>query len=94
MIQNCPDSRLKDGGKIVSSKHWPLSTLQKHFLSQLQAHRAAERIGKLKILNDLIGTRTGDLPACSIVPQTTTLPSALHVLQQYSRDPHSKSSSV
>jgi hypothetical protein len=32
-----------------------------------------EEIGQLKKFNDLIGNRTGDLPACSIVPQRTTL---------------------
>jgi hypothetical protein len=32
-----------------------------------------ERLGQLKKLIDLIGTRTRDLPACSIVPQPTTL---------------------
>jgi hypothetical protein len=34
-----------------------------------------EGLGKLK-KNPLIGTRTCDLPACSIVPQPTTLPRA------------------
>jgi hypothetical protein len=32
-----------------------------------------EGLGQLKISNDLIGNRTRDLPACSIVPQQTTL---------------------
>jgi hypothetical protein len=32
-----------------------------------------EGLGKLKKSNDLIGNRTGDLPACSIVLQPTTL---------------------
>jgi hypothetical protein len=35
-----------------------------------------EGSGKLKKFNDLIGNRTGDLPACSIVPQPTMLPYA------------------
>jgi hypothetical protein len=37
-----------------------------------------EELGQLKKKkpNDLIGTRTRDLPACSIVPQPTTL---LHI---------------
>jgi hypothetical protein len=35
-----------------------------------------EGLGQLKEIN-LIGTLTRDLPACSIVPQTTTLPRAL-----------------
>jgi hypothetical protein len=36
-----------------------------------------EGLGQLKKIH-LIGTRTHDLPACSIVPQPTTLPHALH----------------
>jgi hypothetical protein len=35
-----------------------------------------EGLGQLKQLNDLIDNRTRDLPACSIVPQPTTLPGA------------------
>jgi hypothetical protein len=38
-----------------------------------------EGLGKLKKFNDLIENRTHDLPACSIVPQLTTLPRASHV---------------
>jgi hypothetical protein len=33
-----------------------------------------EGLGKLKNINDLIGTRTRDIPVCSIVPQPSTLP--------------------
>jgi hypothetical protein len=33
-----------------------------------------EGLGQLKKSNDLIGNRTRNLPACSIVPQPTTLP--------------------
>jgi hypothetical protein len=49
---------------------------------------AAGRIGKLKKkYSDLIGNRTRDLPACSIVPQPTTLPRAklnkYEVYEQY-----------
>jgi hypothetical protein len=36
-----------------------------------------EGLGQLKKIH-LIGTRTRDLPACSIVPQPTTLPRASH----------------
>jgi hypothetical protein len=36
-----------------------------------------EGLGELKKPNDLIGNRTRDFPACSIVPQPTTLPRAL-----------------
>jgi hypothetical protein len=35
-----------------------------------------EGLGKLKKKLTLSGTRTGDLPACSTVPQPTTLPRA------------------
>jgi hypothetical protein len=34
-----------------------------------------EGLRQLKISNDLIGNHTRDLPACSVVPQPTTLPS-------------------
>jgi hypothetical protein len=34
-----------------------------------------EGVGKLKIIR-LVGTRTRDIPTCSIVPQPTTLPRA------------------
>jgi hypothetical protein len=47
-------------------------------LSALRAGPGAilrlELLGKLKKSNDLIGNRTRDLPACSIVPQPTKLP--------------------
>jgi hypothetical protein len=33
-----------------------------------------EGLGQLKTSNGLIGNRTRELPACSIVPQPTTLP--------------------
>jgi hypothetical protein len=35
-----------------------------------------EGLGKLKKSNDLLGIRTSDLPACSILPQPPTLPRA------------------
>jgi hypothetical protein len=39
-----------------------------------QGKSALERLGKLKKSNELIRTRTRDLPACSIVPQPPTIP--------------------
>jgi hypothetical protein len=39
-------------------------------------HSAAGRIRSIKKSNDLFGNRSRDLPACSIVPQSTTLPRA------------------
>jgi hypothetical protein len=35
-----------------------------------------EGLSNLKKFSDLLGTRTDDLPACSIVPQLSTLPCA------------------
>jgi hypothetical protein len=43
-------------------------------LSRPQGHNAAGRIRSIETSNDLIGNLTGDLPACSIVSQPTTLP--------------------
>jgi hypothetical protein len=45
-------------------------------LSRLQGHSAARRIRRTEKFNDLIANGTRDFPACSIVPQPTTLPSA------------------
>jgi hypothetical protein len=50
------------------------------FLSEAESTPRAivrlEGLGHLKKSNDFIGKRTRDLPACSIVPQLITLPSA------------------
>jgi hypothetical protein len=43
-------------------------------LSRPQGHSAAGRIRSIEKSSDLIGNRTRDLPACSIVPQPTALP--------------------
>jgi hypothetical protein len=43
-------------------------------LIRLQGHSAAGRISSNEKFSNLIGNRTRDLPACSIVPQSTTLP--------------------
>jgi hypothetical protein len=43
-------------------------------LSRPQGHSAAGKIRSIEKSNDLIGNRNRDLPACSIVPQQTTLP--------------------
>jgi hypothetical protein len=46
-----------------------------HFSQRLsgpQGHSAAGRIRSIEKSNDLIGIRSRDLPACSIVPQPTT----------------------
>jgi hypothetical protein len=45
-------------------------------LSRPQGHNSAGRLRSTEKSNDIIGNRTRDLPACSIVPQPTTLPCA------------------
>jgi hypothetical protein len=44
-------------------------------LSRRQDHNAVGKIRSIEKSNDLIGSRTLDLPACSVVPQPTALPS-------------------
>jgi hypothetical protein len=74
-------NRLTDGGEVVSLMYRPPFTPMKipgtYFcskLSLLQGLRAAGRIRSIEKYNYLIGNRTCDLLACSIVPQSTTLP--------------------
>jgi hypothetical protein len=75
------DSRLTDGGKVFSLTRRPPFTPQEDssysfLLRGWVDSRAIVRLkglGKLKKIH-LIGTRTRDLPVCSIVPQPTTLP--------------------
>jgi hypothetical protein len=45
-----------------------------------QGHSAAGRIRSIEKFNDLIGNRTCNFPACSIVPQPTALASTLQNL--------------
>jgi hypothetical protein len=79
------DSQLTDGGEVVNLMHQPLFTPQEdsctHFcwrLSWPQGHSVAGRIRSVEKSNDLIGTRTHDLPACSTVPQPAMLLHALY----------------
>jgi hypothetical protein len=72
------DNRLTDGGKLSALRaDRPLPPMKipgTHFyqrLSRPQAHNAAGRIRKY---SDVIGNRTRDTSACSIVFQPTTLP--------------------
>jgi hypothetical protein len=37
-IPHCLDSRLTDGGEVVSPTHWPRSTPQKHYCSVSDTH--------------------------------------------------------
>jgi hypothetical protein len=55
-----------------------------HFCSRLsrtQGHSAAGGIRSVEKSNYIIGIRSRDFPACSIVPQPTTLPRAPPDLQ-------------
>jgi hypothetical protein len=74
--------------RFVSLTHRQRSFLQKHFfssvcgthfcsrLSKPQCLVRTEGLGKLKKFNHLIGTRTHDLPAYSIVSQPPMVPRA------------------
>jgi hypothetical protein len=81
MLKNphCLVSRLTDGGKVVSPKHRPRSTPQKHYFSVSSTHFCyslskpwglvlSKGLGELKTFIYLIRSRTRDLPACSVVP--------------------------
>jgi hypothetical protein len=77
------DIRLIDGGKVVGPTRRPLSTPEKSlvfiFVRGWVDPRAIvplEGLGYIEKIFTLSGTRTGDLPACSTVPQPTTLPRA------------------
>jgi hypothetical protein len=70
------DSRLVDGGEVVSLTRRPPFTPRKipgthlcYRLSGPHGHSAAGRIRSIEKCSDHIGNRTRDLPACSIVPQ-------------------------
>jgi hypothetical protein len=58
-------------------------------MSRPHGHSAAGRIRLIEKKSTSSGIRTGDLPACSIVPRSTTLPRAPFVLW-YSRLWHSE----
>jgi hypothetical protein len=77
------DSRLTDGGEVVSLTRRPPLTLKKipctHFCSRLswsQSHNTVARVRSTEKFNKPIGNLTRDLLACSIGPQPTTLPRA------------------
>jgi hypothetical protein len=79
-IPHCLDNRLTDGGKVLSLTHQPRSSHQKHYFPVSGTHfcqRLTEPqvivqlvgLGIFKEFIHLIGYRTCDFPACSIVPQ-------------------------
>jgi hypothetical protein len=76
------DNRLTDGGEVVSLTRRPAALYPQEdswysFLLEAespQGHSAAGRIRSFEKSSDLVGNRTRDLPACSTVPEPTTLP--------------------
>jgi hypothetical protein len=76
------DIRLIDGGKVVSPTRRPVLPPERLLVLisvggwvDPRAIVRLEELGKFK-KSTSSGTRIGDLPACSIVPQPTTLPRA------------------
>jgi hypothetical protein len=75
------DSPFTDGGQGVNLRRWPAGLSPRKIpgtdfyyrLSRPHGHIAAARIRSFEQRNDLIGNRTRDIPACSIVPQPTML---------------------
>jgi hypothetical protein len=72
------DNRLTNGGEVVSLMlQLPFTPQEDSWYSFLfEAIVLLEGLGRIKKSNDLIGIRTCDFQACSIVPQPTTLPHA------------------
>jgi hypothetical protein len=71
-IPHCLDSRLADGGEVVSLAHRPRSTsliLILYMSNKPQGVVWTEGLCEFIKLNDVNRTRTRDLPARSIVPQ-------------------------
>jgi hypothetical protein len=69
------DNRLTDGGEGVNLTRRPPFAPQEDswYWVDPRAIARLEGLGQLKKYNDVIGNRTHDLPACSTVPQPTTL---------------------
>jgi len=74
-----------EGGKVVSLTHRPTLPPRKYswcsFLSQPQGHSATGMIMSVKNSNDLIGSRTRDIPAYSPVSQRTAPPRVAGLLE-------------
>jgi hypothetical protein len=65
-------SALRAGRRVPSGKLLLLISVRGRVNS---SHNAAGRIKSIENANELIGNRSGGLPACSIVPRPFTLPS-------------------
>jgi hypothetical protein len=76
------DKRLTDGGEVVSYTRRPLFTPRKipsFFCQTLRRSQGHSAVGNNKSIEEsgaLIGKRTHNSPACSILPQPTMLPCA------------------
>jgi hypothetical protein len=66
------DNWLIDGGRPPFTPRKSPGTHLCSRPSRPQGHSAAGRIRSVEKSNDLIGARTRDLPACSVVPPLTT----------------------
>jgi hypothetical protein len=80
-LQHFLHSRLPDGGEVSLTCRHPLPPGRFLVLISVRGWvdpraSAAGRIRSIEKSNDLIGNRTRDLPACSVVPQPSTLPRA------------------
>jgi hypothetical protein len=65
-------SALRAGGTLLTGSFQALISVGGSV--ELRALVRLEGLGQLKNSDDLIGNRTRDLPACSVVPQPTALP--------------------
>jgi hypothetical protein len=69
------DSRLTDDGVILSLMQWMSSIPERlMILISVRGYSASGWIRSIEKSNDVIENRTRDLPACTTVPQPSTLP--------------------
>jgi hypothetical protein len=73
------DNRFTDDDEVSLKRRPPFSSMKipcTHFCYRLCRPQGQSAVGRVEKSNDLLGIGTRDLPACSIVPQSTTLPRA------------------
>jgi hypothetical protein len=65
------ENLFRDGADVVSFKHRPSFTPSIYVRGRVNSQGLVrlEGLGQLKKSNDIIGVRTREIPACSIVPQ-------------------------